>query len=234
MLYRRIEPRACAALLWTGIVTTAGCAYAEANCLGALSSSEATVIFASEPLWAAAFACVAWGSHTAHARLLGCIRGWHCTARMRLSPCLHSPLQSCTRLTDGRALVAWAPHSAHTLHRIRALLSLTACAFHDVRHRFVALGEVLAPGAMLGGALIVGACVLSAAAESGQVESFMADVHGRLQTARKGYDMEGGGVRLGLLGLVPPQVSPAAVEASVSEAVEQIGPLAEVVEEIVR
>ena len=37
-------------------MTTAGCAYAEANCLGALSSSEATVVFATEPLWAAAFA----------------------------------------------------------------------------------------------------------------------------------------------------------------------------------
>ena len=37
------------------------CAYAEANVLGSLSSSEATVIFASEPLWAAAFAWATLG-----------------------------------------------------------------------------------------------------------------------------------------------------------------------------
>lgn len=45
-----------AALLWTGIVTTAGCSFAEAAALAEISSAEATVIFATEPLWGALFA----------------------------------------------------------------------------------------------------------------------------------------------------------------------------------
>ena len=43
-------------LLWTGVVTCAVCCVAEAKALGTLSSSEATVIFATEPLWAVVFA----------------------------------------------------------------------------------------------------------------------------------------------------------------------------------
>ena len=38
-------------VLWTGLVTTAGCALAEAVALGELSSAEATVVFSTEPLW---------------------------------------------------------------------------------------------------------------------------------------------------------------------------------------
>lgn len=50
------QPLVLGALLWTGLVTGAGCAYAEAVALGRLSSSAATVVFATEPLWAAGFA----------------------------------------------------------------------------------------------------------------------------------------------------------------------------------
>jgi len=59
------EPAAHAALLgtiaWTGVGTTAGCALVEAAALGELSSSEATVVFSTEPLWGAAFAFVMLG-----------------------------------------------------------------------------------------------------------------------------------------------------------------------------
>ena len=65
------EPMVALTLLWTGVVTTAGCAYAEANCLGALTSSEATVIFASEPLWAAAFAWATLGETMGPSAMLG-------------------------------------------------------------------------------------------------------------------------------------------------------------------
>jgi drug/metabolite transporter (DMT)-like permease len=50
------EPAVGSALLWTGLVTTAGCAFLEAKAMSKLTSSDATVIFASEPLWAAVFA----------------------------------------------------------------------------------------------------------------------------------------------------------------------------------
>ena len=43
------RPEVAAALLWTGTVTTAGCAYLEATAMARLSSSDAMVIFASEP-----------------------------------------------------------------------------------------------------------------------------------------------------------------------------------------
>ena len=65
------QPEVGLALLWTGIVTTAGCAFAEANCLGALSSSEATVIFSSEPLFAAAFGWLTLGETMGPSALLG-------------------------------------------------------------------------------------------------------------------------------------------------------------------
>jgi len=50
------SPAMIGALLWCGIVTTAGCSFAEAQALSRLSASDAMVIFATEPLWAAAFA----------------------------------------------------------------------------------------------------------------------------------------------------------------------------------
>jgi drug/metabolite transporter (DMT)-like permease len=47
------DPALLGGLLWTGVVTSAGCTLAEAVALGALSSSEATVVFSTEPLWGA-------------------------------------------------------------------------------------------------------------------------------------------------------------------------------------
>ena len=41
------RPEVLAALAWTGLVTTAGCAYAEANVLKEISSSEAMVLLAT-------------------------------------------------------------------------------------------------------------------------------------------------------------------------------------------
>lgn len=55
------QPLVLGALLWTGLVTGAGCAFAEAVALGRLSSSAATVIFATEPLFAAAFSAAVLG-----------------------------------------------------------------------------------------------------------------------------------------------------------------------------
>ena len=43
------RPEVAAALVWTGTVTTAGCAYLEATAMASLSSADAMVIFASEP-----------------------------------------------------------------------------------------------------------------------------------------------------------------------------------------
>ena len=48
-------------VLWTGVGTTAGCALVEAAALGELSSADATVVFATEPLWGAAFAFLLLG-----------------------------------------------------------------------------------------------------------------------------------------------------------------------------
>jgi len=48
-------------ILWTGVGTTAGCSLVEAAALGELSSADATVVFATEPLWGAAFAFLLLG-----------------------------------------------------------------------------------------------------------------------------------------------------------------------------
>lgn len=55
------RPEVAAAIFWTGTITTAGCCYAEATAMAKLSSSDAMVIFASEPLWACLFAWLAIG-----------------------------------------------------------------------------------------------------------------------------------------------------------------------------
>ncbi|KAJ1496250.1 hypothetical protein T484DRAFT_1760155, partial [Baffinella frigidus] len=52
-----------AALLWTGLVTTALTFFLEVTALGALSSAETTVLFSTEPLWGAAFAYIALDEH---------------------------------------------------------------------------------------------------------------------------------------------------------------------------
>jgi drug/metabolite transporter (DMT)-like permease len=50
-----------AALLWTGVVTTALTSYTENAAMKKLSATESTVIYSTEPLWGAAFASVALG-----------------------------------------------------------------------------------------------------------------------------------------------------------------------------
>lgn len=46
----------CYAALWTGLITTAANRIAETTALGRLNSAEASVLLATEPLWAALFA----------------------------------------------------------------------------------------------------------------------------------------------------------------------------------
>eukprot|EP00962_Isochrysis_galbana_P043419 scaffold16523_cov117-Isochrysis_galbana.AAC.4 len=41
------------ALIWTSLVTTACCSFAEAGALAEISAAEASIIFSTEPLWAA-------------------------------------------------------------------------------------------------------------------------------------------------------------------------------------
>ena len=48
-------------VLWTGVGTTAGCTLVESAALGELSSADATVVFATEPLWGAGFAFLLLG-----------------------------------------------------------------------------------------------------------------------------------------------------------------------------
>ncbi len=48
----------CCAALWTGLITTAANRIAETVALGRLASSEASVLLATEPLWAALFAAI--------------------------------------------------------------------------------------------------------------------------------------------------------------------------------
>jgi len=60
--------------VWTGLVTTAGCALAEAYALGQVSSSTATVIFSTEPLWGALFAYAMLGEQLGpNAMVGGCL-----------------------------------------------------------------------------------------------------------------------------------------------------------------
>ena len=49
------------AALWTGIITTAANRVAETSALGKLSSAEAAVLLATEPIWAALFAALLLG-----------------------------------------------------------------------------------------------------------------------------------------------------------------------------
>ena len=52
-----------AAVLWTGLVTTALTSYGENFAMKSLSSAETTVIFSTEPLWGTAFAALYFGEH---------------------------------------------------------------------------------------------------------------------------------------------------------------------------
>jgi len=49
------------ALVWMALICTVGASVVEANALAVLSSTDATVVFATEPLWASAFAAVTLG-----------------------------------------------------------------------------------------------------------------------------------------------------------------------------
>ena len=52
-----------AAAVWTGLITTAANRFGETTALGKLSSSEAAVLLATEPLWAALFAALLLGEN---------------------------------------------------------------------------------------------------------------------------------------------------------------------------
>ncbi|KAJ1426624.1 hypothetical protein B484DRAFT_450608 [Ochromonadaceae sp. CCMP2298] len=53
--------RVPAALLWTGVVTTACCCWAENVAMQKLDAEESTVLFSTEPLWSTAFAATVLG-----------------------------------------------------------------------------------------------------------------------------------------------------------------------------
>lgn len=62
------------ALLWTGLVTTAANRIGETSALGAMGADEASVLVATEPLWAAVFGCLLLGEEMgAHAKLGGAL-----------------------------------------------------------------------------------------------------------------------------------------------------------------
>jgi len=62
-----------AALIWTGVVTTALTEYVENIALRSLKAAEATVILSTEPLWGAAFASVALGETMGWNTLVGAV-----------------------------------------------------------------------------------------------------------------------------------------------------------------
>jgi len=108
------------AIAWTGIVTTAGCSVAEAAALRELTSSEATVVFATEPLWGAAFANVALGEQMDAVCLLG--------GALMIVACLVSAYESEAPQMGGASM-----NQMPTLARATA-------AFSDVMHGFGASG----------------------------------------------------------------------------------------------
>lgn len=55
------NPTVLYALLWTGLVSTSGCFTVEVAALGRVPSSEASVLLATEPIWAAVFASMWMG-----------------------------------------------------------------------------------------------------------------------------------------------------------------------------
>jgi drug/metabolite transporter (DMT)-like permease len=61
-----------AAILWTGIVTTALTAFGENMAMQSLSAAESTVIFSTEPLWGTAFAAVVLGEQVNYSSVHMC------------------------------------------------------------------------------------------------------------------------------------------------------------------
>ena len=55
------DPAILAALVWTGVVTTAFTVWLETLALGRLSAAETTMLFSTEPVWGSAFATVVMG-----------------------------------------------------------------------------------------------------------------------------------------------------------------------------
>lgn len=77
-----------AAVVWTGIVTTALTVFVENQAMKRLTASESTVIYSTEPLWGTAFAAMALGEHV----------GWNTAAGAVLIvlACLWSSMGSST------------------------------------------------------------------------------------------------------------------------------------------
>ena len=73
-----------AALLWTGIFTTALTSFGENVAMKELSAAESTVIYSTEPLWGTAFASLVLGESVGWNTFLGAI--------LILSACLWSSL----------------------------------------------------------------------------------------------------------------------------------------------
>ena len=65
------DPTIMAALLWTGVITTAVTVYMENLALKTLSAAETTLIFSTEPIWGAAFATVVVQEHLGSGAALG-------------------------------------------------------------------------------------------------------------------------------------------------------------------
>eukprot|EP01041_Mallomonas_annulata_P010166 gene10166-21192_t len=73
-----------AAIMWTGIVTTALTNYGENMAMVRLTAAESTVIYSTEPLWGTAFAALTLGEHIGWNTLIGAV--------LVLTACLWSSL----------------------------------------------------------------------------------------------------------------------------------------------
>jgi drug/metabolite transporter (DMT)-like permease len=62
-----------AAILWTGVVTTALTSFVENFAMKNLSASESTIIYSTEPLWGTAFAAVTLNESIGWNTVLGAI-----------------------------------------------------------------------------------------------------------------------------------------------------------------
>lgn len=74
----------CAAVVWTGVVTTALTSFGENIAMRRLSAAESTVIYSTEPLWGAAFAAFALGESLGWNTVFGAV--------LILAACLWSSL----------------------------------------------------------------------------------------------------------------------------------------------
>ncbi|KAJ1459031.1 hypothetical protein M885DRAFT_512192 [Pelagophyceae sp. CCMP2097] len=65
------KPNVLAAVLWTGLFTTFATVLIETVALSRISARESTLLFATEPLWGAAFAAATLGEHLSNLALAG-------------------------------------------------------------------------------------------------------------------------------------------------------------------